>query len=275
MTPDQGGGPVLVLMDVLPWDSDALLQVLDAHAIPYDIVGSDGMADVDFGAYQAVIVSNDQPQAFYDAYAANVVRLEDFALSGGFVWVGATTFGFNLGAFNGAPLPGGVTVVEEVFEDSNDVLDPAHPAMAGVPNPFFGSADSHSTFADLPADVVVITTGSGTGEPTMVEYRLGAGMVLGTAQTMEFAFEFGEDSALILQNLVPYVASFLPGGDAPWLTVQPVSGVVPPEESQELVTTADATDVDPGTYEAILVVITNDPSQSRLVVPVGLEVTAP
>ena len=98
--------------------------------------------------------------------------------------------------------------------------------MAGVPNPFTGSAASHSTFLDLPEDALVITTGAGSGEPTMVEYRLGAGMVLGTAQTLEFAFEFGEDSGLILENLVPYVASFLPGGDAPWLTVAPVIGIV-------------------------------------------------
>jgi hypothetical protein len=92
---------------------------------------------------------------------------------------------------------------------------------------------------------------------------------------MEYAFQFGEDSALILENLVPYVASFLPGGDAPWLTVAPVTGVVAPEGAQEIVATADAAGLDPDTYRAILFVITNDPSQSHLAVPVSLEVTAP
>ena len=275
VTPNQGGGPVLVLMDALPWDSDALLQVLDAHTIPYDIVGSDGMGEVDFGAYQAVIVSNDQPQAFYNAYADNLTRLEEFAVRGGLVWVGAASAGFNGGSFGGTPLPGGATIVEEVFEDANDVLEPDHPAMAGVPNPFAGDAASHSTFLDLPEDALVITTGAGSGEPTMAEYRLGAGMVLGTAQTLEYAFEFGEDSGLILENLVPYVASFLPGGDAPWLTVAPVSGIVAPGESQELVASANTAGVDPGAYRAALFVITNDPSQSRLVIPVGLEVSSP
>jgi hypothetical protein len=275
VAPTQGGGPVLVLMDALPWDSDALLQVLDAHVIPYDIVGSDGMGAVDFSAYQAVIVSNDQPQAFYDAYAANLSRLEEFAIRGGFVWVGAASAGANGGSFNGSPLPGGALIFEEIFEDTNDVLEPDHPAVAGVPNPFSGNFASHSTFGDLPTDSSVVTAGTGSTEPTMVEYRLGAGVVLGTAQPMEFAFEFGEDSALILENLVPYVASFLPGGDAPWLTVAPLTGVIAPEGSQELVATADATGLEPAVYQALVFILTNDPSQTRFMVPVGLEVTAP
>jgi hypothetical protein len=275
VAPTQGGGPVLVLMDALPWDSDALLQVLDAHVIPYDIVGSDGMDAVDFSAYQAVIVSNDQPQAFYDAYAANLSRLEEFAIRGGFVWVGAASAGANGGSFNGSPLPGGALIFEEIFEDTNDVLEPDHPAVAGVPNPFSGNFASHSTFGDLPDDSSVVTAGTGSTEPTMVEYRLGAGVVLGTAQPMEFAFEFGEDSALILENLVPYVASFLPGGDAPWLTVAPLTGVIAPEGSQELVATADATGLEPAVYQALVFILTNDPSQTRFMVPVSLEVTAP
>jgi hypothetical protein len=220
-------------------------------------------------------VANDQPQAFYNAYEAILARLEDFAVRGGFVWVGAASVGFNGGSFGGAPLPGGASIFEEIFEDTNDVLEPDHPAVAGVPNPFAGNFASHSTFGDLPPDTVVVTAGTGSGEPTMVEYRLGAGMVLGTAQPVDFAFQFGEDSALILENLVPYVASFLPGGDAPWLSVAPVTGVVAPEGSQEVVATADATGLEPAGYQALVFIITNDPSQPRLSVPVSLEVTAP
>ena len=271
--PAQVGGPILLFEDALPWDVDSLHQVLEANGIIFDVAGSDEFESIDLAAYQAVIVANDQPQDFYDAYNANVSRLEEYASTGGFVWVEAASLGFNGGAFGDGVLPGGGTIVEEVFEFENDVADPAHPTMVDVPNPFTGDAASHSAFEDLPADAHVITTGADSGLPTMVEFPVGAGRVLATGQTLEYAFEFGEDGGIVLENTVPYVASFLPFTDVPWLSVEPTAGVVGVGDAVPLTVTADATSLDPGTYGAAVAVLSNDPAHSRLLLDVTLEVT--
>ena len=140
VAPAQVGGPILIFEDALPWDLDSLHQVLEANGVAFDIAGSEEFESINLTGYQAVIIANDQPQDFYDAYNANVDRLEEYASTGGFVWVEAASLGFNGGAFGDGVLPGGGTIVEEVFEESNDVADTAHPTMVDVPNPFTGDA---------------------------------------------------------------------------------------------------------------------------------------
>ena len=203
-TPSVTGGPVLLLQDILPWESTAIQQVLEANGVGYDVAGSDQMATIDLSAYDTVIISNDQPQDFYEAYKDNASRFDAFVSGGGFLWVETAYFGFGDGDFSGAVLPGGVVVGPPVFDDFNDVVDPDHPLMAGVPDPISGTAASHSVFENVPSHATVIATSSATGEPTLVEWDHGAGHVVGFAQTLEFAWDNGQDGAQILENAVPY-----------------------------------------------------------------------
>jgi len=57
-----------------------------------------------------------------------------------------------------------------------------------------------------------------------------------------------------------------------WLTVDPVSGLVVPEGSQEINVNFDATGLEPGTYVADVVVFSNDPENSIAYIPVTLTV---
>jgi hypothetical protein len=269
------GGPVLVFMDALPWDSEALLQVLEANEIPFDLASSDDMGSIDLSGYEVVFLSSDQPQSFYDNYADNVFAFEDYVLSGGFLWVGAAAWGFNEGDFDGGVLPGGATVVGPAFEDFNDVIDPEHPTMQGVPDPFFGTFASHAAFENMPDGTNVIATGQDSGLPTLIEYEVGAGRVLAFGQTLEYGFEFGEDAGRILENGVPYAYEFEPGGlDVPWLSEQPVEGTVPPGRTQTINVTVDTTGLEPGLYRARLRFRTNDPRNPSLQIPVTLIVPA-
>ena len=54
-------------------------------------------------------------------------------------------------------------------------------------------------------------------------------------------------AAVILENTVPYVASFTPFSDVPWLSVDPTAGVVAVGDAATLTVTADATGLEPGT----------------------------
>jgi subtilisin family serine protease len=268
------GEPVLVFQDALPWGSDALTQVLTANGIPFDTANSSQMGTIDLSAYKVVFFASDQPPGFYSSYGANRARFEDYVQTGGFLWVGAAAWGFNGGDFNGGVLPGGATVVGPVFEDANDVVDNAHPTMQLVPDPFTGTFASHAAFDNLPAGANVIADGQAGGQPTLVEYDLGAGRVLAFGQTLEFAWANGQDGARILENGVPYAYAFEPVVDVPWLSENPSSGTLAPGASQDITVTVDTTGLAPGFYRARIIIRSNDPRNPRLQVPVSLIVPA-
>ena len=268
------GQPTLVLMDSLPWDSDALLQVLDANAIAHDDAGSAEMATIDLNQYKVVFIGNDQSQAFYNAYLDNFSRFDAYVQGGGILWFGAAAFGFENGDLDGVQMPGGMTIHGPQLEDLNTVAAPDHPIMAGVPDPFVGNYSSHTTFADLPDGSTVIAEAASDGAPTLVEYDHGAGHVIGLAQPMEFGWSNDLDTGIILENSVPYAYAFATLGDAPWLSISPTEGIIPVDGTQDLTVTVDSTGLEPGVYRAIVVVLTSDPDHSSFQVPVTLVVPA-
>ena len=274
VTPSISGEPSLVLMDVLPWDSDAIQQVLDANGVAFDEAGSADLPTIDLTTYHAIYIGSDQPQSFYDVLFANEGRLTDYVNGGGFLWFGAAAFGFQDGDLDGAVLPGGLTVHGPEYEDQNAVVAPDHPLMAGLPNPFEGSSASHVTFSDLPAGATVVAAGTNSGDPTLVDYDLGAGHVVAVGQPVEFGFAAGDDTGLILQNGVPFAEEFFGLADVPWLSEAPDGGAIAPDGSIDIAVSIDATGLEPGVHRASIIVKTNDPDHGAFVVPVTLVVPA-
>ena len=81
------------------------------------------------------------------------------------------------------------------------------------------------------------------------------------------------DGSELWENLVTGIQfGFL--SDAPWLSVEPESGTVDPDESADLTVTVDSTGLEVGVYEAMAVVQTNDPDNAAMQVPVTLIVSA-
>jgi subtilisin family serine protease len=60
--------------------------------------------------------------------------------------------------------------------------------------------------------------------------------------------------------------------DVPWLTVDPTTATVAPDGSVDIEIAVDSTGLEPGTYRAIVVVLTNDPDNSTVQLPVTLVV---
>ena len=267
------GGPVLVVMDALPWGSDAVRELLAANDVDHDTATSGQLAGIDLSAYQSVMIPDDQSNAFYANYRAALPQLTTFVENGGFLWVGAAAWGWNGGDLAGTQLPGGATI-QQSLQPTNNVADPDHPTMQGVPNPFAGTGASHAIFETLPEGTHVIATGGADTRPSLIEYELGGGRVLGTGQTLEFGYANGQDTRRILENLVPYVTSFVPTGDVTWLSVDPTSGTVAPGASASLAVTIDATGLEPGLYRARVLVNSNDPRTATVAVPVTLIVPA-
>jgi hypothetical protein len=267
------GGPALVVMDALPWGTNSLAELLDANEVEYDTANSSQLGTIDLTGYQSVLIPDDQSNAFYANYRAALPQLTAFVEQGGFLWVGAAAWGWNGGDLTGTALPGGATI-QQSLQTTNNVADPDHPTMQGVPNPFSGTGASHAVFETLPDGTHVIATAGADPRPSLIEYELGAGRVLGSGQTLEYGYANGQDTGRVLENLVPYVASFTPTGDVPWLSVDPTSGTVAPGASRSLTVTIDATGLDAGLYRARLHVRSNDPRTSTVTVPVTLIVPA-
>ena len=63
----------------------------------------------------------------------------------------------------------------------------------------------------------------------------------------------------------------IPTGD--WLSVNPSEGSIAPDLSGELIVTCDATGMELGVYNGSITILSNDPDQPELVVPVSMTVT--
>jgi len=63
--------------------------------------------------------------------------------------------------------------------------------------------------------------------------------------------------------------------DIPWLSVSPDAGTTPGPGSTPVDVTFDATAVGVGTYNALLCVLSNDPDEPLVEVPVTMEVVIP
>ncbi|UCC61552.1 MAG: hypothetical protein JSV36_12165 [Anaerolineae bacterium] len=207
----------LVLQDDYPWDKDAVQQLLAANNIPYDQLDSSAMSTVNLEPYAMVIIPSDQPQGFYDTYDANRARFEAYVSGGGLLEFHAAAWGWNGGDLAGIPLPGGVDVVES-YHDFNYIEEPTHPLVAGVANPVSGNWASHGYFTDVPAGTLIICTEGIVpgGNPTLIEYPYGDGMVIATGQTLEIGWTWRWSGRRILVNSIPYLA-----GHMPWATAVP------------------------------------------------------
>ena len=264
------GNPVLILEDVKPWNTTSIQDVLDLTGTAYDVAGSAELATLDLRPYEVVFVANDQTQDFYDTLAAEIDRLSTYATNGGYLWLGLAGWGSSDAGPTDVVLPGGGSVTGPDYQDTNLVTDPSHPIAAGLPDPFSGTEASHATVSGYPSGTVIATTPG--GDSTLVEYTLGAGRVLLVTQPVEFGWAFGQDSGLILLNGVPYALGFEPFTDVPWLDVAPIEGTVSAGATLDLVVTVSAAGLEPGVYEASIVVLTDDPLNPRLVAPVAMTV---
>ena len=78
----------------------------------------------------------------------------------------------------------------------------------------------------------------------------------------------------VLHNAILWLADMEPV-DFPWLSENPVSGIVPVGECQQVEVTFDASSLEPGNYYANLLLLSNDPLMREFLLPVELIVIEP
>jgi hypothetical protein len=204
--------PVLIIEDQLPWNTDAIEQILNSAGIAFGVMTSAGIPTVDLSLYDLVVIPSVQTTDYYTTLNANIAKFETYVTGGGKLWMSGCTQG-------DIPLiPGGVT--DTWFGDNyNDILKPDHPWVWGVPNPMYGTYASHNVLTNLPPRTRVIAIGQSTGEATLIEYNLGTGHVAVTGQTLEFAWLNGQDGAPILKQSLLYMFDYPPDIHVPVLSL--------------------------------------------------------
>lgn len=196
------GATTLLVQDVRPWDSAANEEILTNLGVTYDVVGSAGLADVPLARYSTLIISSDQPQAFYDALAAQTNAVSRWLKKGNktLSFHGAPS-GWQSGDWTFA-LPGGTTH-QIAYDGTNMVSQANHPLVAGAPQMILGSSASHANFVPGPklgSDAIVAT--DTTGAPTLLDYCVGTSRVMATGMTLEIAYAYNWDARPILVNML-------------------------------------------------------------------------
>ena len=183
---------VLLVQDVLPWDSNANTEVLDTIT-EYFVVSTAEFLTVDLSEYGVIVFANDQPFDSYDNYVAFKEHIELFASIGGVIVFGACDAGWSKGDLD-APLPGDVTKNNH-YENNNYIVDYTHSIVTGELTDGIALTDedlqsqycSHISFdeSSLPAGTTIILRDTNTHAPTLIEYPLGKGRVIASGLTWE------------------------------------------------------------------------------------------
>lgn len=208
---------VKVFRDRLPWNSMALDSTLYEEGLTlghdgnqFYIYYSDMMADVQLQpGIDLVIISNDQPQAFYDSYALNQDRFEDFVREGGTLLWGACDLGWNYGSISeaGLTLPGSITVSYSL-DQVNIVTNSEYQLLSGLDDTLHGNYASQEHFNNIPYGAIAYLTDTDS-RPTLLGYGLGNGWVMVSGQPLEYNYD--RRDLYSIGDLLPRIVRFLLG----------------------------------------------------------------
>jgi hypothetical protein len=200
--------PVLLIMDRNPWGGTAIQDVLNEYRIPYNLVGSSDIPTIDLSPYPVVIIPSVQNTDYYSTYNANLAKFETYVANGGVLELHGASYSSDPPPL----LPGGVTNHYDT-DDDNYIEEPAHPLVSlvedVVPNPFPGGSASHNYFSNTVTSTTIICTQGvvSGGNPTLIEYPYGDGLVIASGQTMEYYYVRQSGAGLILPNMILYAYS--------------------------------------------------------------------
>ena len=198
---EEEGNRVLLVEDVLPWNSDAN-QVVLSELTEYDKVTTSEFLSIDLSKYSVIVFANDQPFSTYENYKDFKEYMELFASIGGVIVFGACDAGWSDGNLV-EKLPGNVSKMTH-YVVNNYIVDDMHPIVTGSLIDNFALSDydlqskycSHVSFDEdsLPAGSKIILRESESDRPTLVEYPLGKGRVIASGLTWEHNWYYGGSS---------------------------------------------------------------------------------
>jgi len=195
---------VALFQNVNPWEYTSNEEALDLYDIPYVVLGSNYFEAVNLSRYKKVVIASDQNQAFYDAMNSSRWWFEDYVMNGGVLEIHAADLGWHSGNWVGF-LPGGL---QWQARGANyiTIANRTHPVL-NTPNRMTDSEldrwlfSAHGYFSVYPENSSIILVES-FGEPVYLEFKYGAGLIVASGQTLEWAYHYGY--SLMLENSLLY-----------------------------------------------------------------------
>ena len=218
-----GGGAgtadhIKLFQDGQPWNSDAMITMLTSLGFTegtgsnqYEVIPSVEMGTVELRpGTDLVIIANDQDDYFYQNYAANQVRFNNFVYMGGSLFWEACDKGWANGSMvdAGVVLPGNITTNYN-YDYYNYITDQNLPLVSGLPDEMDHNYASHESFTNL-SDGTTIYCRDSNQLPTLIEYNLGGGWIVVTGQPLEHQYDniYGAND---MEELLPRIVSYFTG----------------------------------------------------------------
>ncbi|UCC78871.1 MAG: hypothetical protein JSW64_11380 [Candidatus Zixiibacteriota bacterium] len=217
----RSGTNVIILRDLPPWDSYGLDSTLAGMGLAvgtganqFYIYSSSDLPSVEFTpGSDILIISNDQPQGFYNNLFSNLNKVTEFAAAGGTILWETCDLAWNYGSYAAAGIdsfPGGITH-RTSYDAINTIFDPDLNLVEGLGDTLLGNYASNKYFSDIPDSAIIYMKDSG-GNPTLIELKYGNGIILYSGQPLEYNFDRRNDYNMGF--LLPRIISFLLG--IPW-----------------------------------------------------------
>jgi len=212
------GTSVRILRDQPPWGSYSLDSVLTGMGFTtglsgnqFSICPSSNLSSSSFHpGRDLLIISNDQPQLFYDNLAIYIEIIIDFARSGGTVLWETCDLAWNYGSYAAAgldTLPGNITL-RTAFDQINAITNPDLDLVGGLQDSLRGFYASNKYLANL-ADSAIIYMRNTADNPTLVGIRFGEGLIFYTGQPLEYNYDRRDDYEIGI--LLPRLIRFMLG----------------------------------------------------------------
>jgi hypothetical protein len=218
----RSGTVVKVLRDIPPWDSYGLDTTLTGIGLTagtangqYTIYSSSDLPSISLiPGIDILIISNDQPQAFYNSLSMNLYGITKFVHDGGTVFWETCDMAWNYGSYADAGLdtfPGGVTQTT-MYDTLNTVFDSDYSLTGVMGNTLIGDYASNKRYANLPDSAIVYTLNS-VSDPTLIALKFGNGVIFYSGQPLEYNFDRRDNYNIGF--LLPRISGFLLG--TPWV----------------------------------------------------------
>jgi len=218
--------------DSYPWNYPSNEEVFNLYQVPYVTIGSSDFGSLDLSTFCKVVIASDQPQSFYNAIESYRWWFEDYVRSGGVLEIHAAAWGWHGGSWIG-PLPGDLQYVS-YWSNNVTIVDPSHPVIT-TPNLISDAeldgwwSSVHGYFQNYPYNSHIVIVEDYTGQPVYLEFDYGAGTIIASSQTLEWAYKQGYSR--ILENSLLYLSAkyehdiavaleaskYVPTGSSAWL----------------------------------------------------------
>lgn len=198
---------VKVFENIDPFFTTAIKTVLDSLqtsiSFQYDMLTSDKMSTVELNPQtDLVIIASNQKQDFYDHYAENNTRFNEFVLAGGSIlWATCNDIYVDSGSLTtaGVVLPGAVEP-EQNSSNTNTVIIEM-PLTDGLDPTLHGNPGSYYNFNNVPEGSIIYCVDN-QNKPTLIEFYMGDGRVILTGQPLEKHYSDNNNMKSLLERII-------------------------------------------------------------------------